>query len=281
MANFSRELDDGDWFLARVAGISTALKNMDAKTVKAGNGEAGSTHTPGTEILVAGAGMGIAGEWTLDGNILTGPGAHIQHGGKAAGDYLRLGAGHPLRVRTIDQTVLPSAPDGYLYAFSPGDNVFAVNSRYPGVRQLIRIEPHDGSTLDTVQLQFAIRFTHTSFPTLPKFRVIRTDSSGNAEPLHTARSAPFYGDDGFIPIASPANVTAYNNGGNRQLSNIFSTNQNSLVDISKYAYWVDFIEETGPSGVAFTPNVDFVGGSGTELFNIRMFCSGINHLGPQ
>jgi hypothetical protein len=225
--------------------------------------------------------MGIAGVWTLDGNILTSPGAHIQHGAKVAGDYLRLGAGHPLQARTIDQTVLPSAADGYLYTYSPADNVFAVNSRYPGVRQMIRLEPHDGSVLETVQLQFAIRSSHASLPTMPKFRVVRTDSSGNVESLHTARSAPFYGDDGFAPIASPANAAAYYNGGNRQLSHTFSSDQNYRVDISKYAYWVDFIEETGPSAVAFTPNVDFVGGAGTEIFNIRMYCSDISHLGPQ
>lgn len=279
MTAFTRELTDEEWYTARAAAMSTVLRNIDAKTVKAANGTAGSNHAPAAAVIIGGAGMTCAGEWRFAGAATTSASKHVTLGGLATDDYIRLAAGHPGESRTMDQGVLPVVPSGYLYLFTPSANNFSLVTRYPGVRNLIPLQPHNRSTLATLRLRFHMRcVTHARLPVLPKFRVIRVDKSGNVEALHTARSGS-YRDEGFLDLVNPANVAAYEAAAAIQWSDTYTTDQNNVVDTSLYAYFVDFIEESGPD--AFTPNVNLVNGAGTNIRRVEMVCNAITLLAPQ
>jgi hypothetical protein len=279
MTAFIREFPDTDWYTCRVGGISTALRNMDAKTVKAMNGTAGSSHAPAAPIVIGGSGMVAAGLWAFSGVCTTGPGAHIVHGAGHAADYLRLGSGHPGVSRSMTIPCLPCVPDSYLGTYATAENNFSFNTRYPGGRNLIPLTPHDKSTLATARLLFKVRFAHAGLPEFPKFRIIRVDQSGNVEALHTSRSGS-YKDEGFLDLpASVANVAAYEAGVAWQWSNTYTTDQNNVVDLAKYAYFIDFVEEDGAR--AFAPNVGLSAGAGTQVLRGEMTCSSISNLGPQ
>ena len=279
MTAFVRELADTDWYTCRVTGVVDALKGMDAKTVKAMNGTAGSSHAPAAAIVIGGSGMVAAGLWEFSGVCTTGPGKHIEHGAGHAADYLRLGASHPGISRSMSIPCLPCVPDTYLGAYATSENNFSFNTRYPGGRSLIPLTPHDKSTLATARLLFKVRYAHAGLPEFPKFRIIRVDQSGNVEALHTSRSGS-YKDEGFLDLpASVANVAAYEAGVAWQWSNTYTTDQNNVVDLALYSYYIDFVEEDGAR--AFVPRVDFTPGAGTQVLRGEMTCSSIAHMGPQ
>jgi len=278
MVAFLRELTDTDWHPLRVTGVVTALKNMDAKTVKAANGAAGSTHAPVAQITIGGSGVVIAGTWNLSGAIVTSAGKRIQHGGGSANDYLRLGAGHPVTSRSLTTPASPSAPDGFLYAYASAGNNFATTSRFRGTRVMFPLSPHDRSTLESARMRFSIRSSHANLPSMPKFRIVRVDMNGNAVALHTSRSGN-YKDDGFLDISTATTGATYYAAGAEQWSPTYSTNQNNVVDLSKYAYFADFVEESGDN--AFTPNVTLANGAGTLVYRFEMTCSGISTMAPQ
>lgn len=279
MSAFIREFPDAEWYTCRIAGISAALRNIDAKTVKAANGTAGSSHAPVAQIVVGGSGMVCAGPWVFSGAVTTAANKHIRHEGLASTDYIRLGSGHSGISRSMTIPFLPCIPDTYLGSYATSSNNFSFSTRYPGGRSLIPIVPHDKSVLATARIQFKIPIVHAGLPEFPKFRVIRVDTSGNVEALHTSRSGS-YKDEGFLDLpASVANVAAYEAANAWQWSNTYTTDQNNVVDLSKYAYFIDFFEEAGAR--AFTPRVDFVPGAGTQMLRGEMTCSSIASLSPQ
>lgn len=280
MVAFSRELDDLQWYACRKPGISTALRNMDAKTVKAGNGAAGSTHmVAGSQIVIGGQGMVCAGLWSFDGEILTAANKHITHDGTSTADYIRLRPGHPGASRSMTIQVLPTIPDGYQYSYATPANNFSQVSRFPGTRILFELQPHNGSTLTSLRLMFKTTYSHTNLPNAPKFRVVRVDRSGNVQALHTARSGN-YKDDGYRDL--PSNFTSvanYEAAGAFQWGNAFVPDQYNVIDVASYAYFVDFVEESGAN--AFVPDVTLNPGRGTVILRGEMTCASISHMGPQ
>lgn len=280
MAAFTRELPDSGWYTCRIPGIAAALRNMDEKTTLAANGAAGSTHAPAAKIFVDGAGMVCAGLWLMAGDFVreSSPAA-LRHGAGHANDYVRLLVGHPGASRSLATSMQPIVSEIYLGEYTTSDNNLSVNARYPGVRAMFPIVPHDRSTITSLRLRFKVTSAHANLPALPRFRLVRVDEAGNVEPLHTPRSGA-YRDDGFLDL--PTNATTASNyvaGNAFQWSNLYETDRLNVVDLSRYAYFVDFIEESGPQ--AFTPNVNLTTGAGTQLVRGDMSCTLITSLAPQ
>lgn len=174
---------------------------------------------------------------------------------------------------------LPVIPKTYQFAYASGANNFGQIARFPGTRSLIPITPHDRSTITGLRLRFRTTFSHVGLPNFPKFRIVRVSKTGVVQAMHTARSGA-YKDDGFLDLpTSVANVAAYQNSGNHQWSSLYEPNQFNVVDVSSYAYFVDFIEESGV--YAFTPNVTLNPGAGTEILRGEMTCASILNLAPQ
>jgi len=273
LTSFSREFPDVDWYTCRIPGIATALRNIDRKTVLAANGDEGSSHTAGpSAIFIGGAGMVAAGPWTLDGSILTSAGSHIRHGAGHVNDYIRLVSGHAGSDRTVRHRVHPTAPEAFGYAVPALSNATAIQTRFQGGRMLIPFFPHDRSNLAEVMLTFSVSTTgRTAFPNFAKFRVVRVDTSGIVQALHTARNG-LYRDDGFLDVpASIANIAAFENGGATQSSNVYETNIYSFVELDKYAYFVDFIEESSAAatGASFATAVGTDYGTVIRALRVR------------
>lgn len=286
MVAFLRELPDTDWHPLRVTGVATALKNMDAKTVKAANGAAGSTHAPVGQVIIGGAGLTLMGFTTYAGTITTGPNHHIRHAGNTRSDYIQLFTSHPGRTRTIVGGVTDAMSETYGDAYVPIYNGRAsVTSRFPETRTMIPLRPHDGSTISSVTIGFKIRTEHDALPKLPRFRVIRTNMDGRAEPLHSAGGV--YNVDSYLNISAATTDVAYYDSGNYQTSQTYSPDQNNVVDLSKYAYFVDFVEElpasiNGPSGASpIVVNVDTADGTLTQILRTTMVCTNILTMAPQ
>ena len=283
MTSFTREFPDTDWYLCRIPGIATALRNIDRKTVLAANGDGGSSHTVGpSAVFIGGAGMACAGPWTLDGSVVTGAGAHIRLGSGHVNDYIRLRTGHSGADRTTRIRVNPTAPEAFGYAVPPLSNATAIQARYQGGRLLIPFFPHDRSTLAEIMLTFSVSTTgRTSFPNFAKFRVVRVDMNGIVQALHTSRDGT-YRDDGFLDVpADTSSIAAFENGGATQSSNVYVPNQYAFVEIDKYAYFVDFIEESSAAltGASFATAIGT--SYGTAIRAVRMRCNQITNLRHQ
>jgi hypothetical protein len=114
------------------------------------------------------------------------------------------------------------------------------------VRLWVPIRCHDGATLTTITLNFRIGFPHANLPpTMPTARVVRM-SNANAESLEmlTSVAAGATGPDGYVPVAKPGSVAAWT--GPQSLT--ITCDQNNVIDISQYAYFVEIVEETGLTG---------------------------------
>lgn len=278
MPNFTRELPDEDWYVGRRPGVSTALRNMDEKSTKAANGHGGSTHAPTATITVIGKGFGCAGLWTFEGAFTTGAGLYIEHGAGHAADFLRLDVvNHPGRNREQFVRPLPCAVDTVGGTLGTANDPTHATTRFPGAQVLFPIDPHDGSRFRSCRLRFRIPQTvRTSVPNVPKFRVIRVDMDGNVEALHTSRSGNYL-DGGYLPVPQVYDTEiTYVDGGLAQDSQIYDANQNDVVDRSKYAYFVDFVEESGAG--TFSPNVTLAGGNGTVVQSITTFVDTIRDM---
>lgn len=280
MPNFTRELADEAWYIGRRPGVSGAVRNMDEKSTMAANGHGGSTHAPTAPITVIGKGFGCAGVWTFEGAFTTGAGLYIEHGAQHAGDFLRLDVvNHPGRNRQQFARPMPCVVDSVGGTLATDNDPTHVTTRFPGAQVLFPIEPHDGSTFQSCRLSFRIPQTVRSpsnVPNVPKFRVVRVDMNGNVEALHTARSGAYL-DDGYLPVPVLYETLAdYHNGGASQLSAIYDADQNDLIDRSKYAYFVDFVEESG-SG-QFVPDVTLSAGNGTVVQSIEVYVDTIRDM---
>jgi hypothetical protein len=281
MTAFTRELDDLQWYPCRKPGISTALRNMDAKTVKAGNGAAGSTHTvAGLPITIAGAqGMVCAGLWSFDGEVRTGAGSHVRHDGLNVADYITLRTGtHSGTSRTLRFKPVYNAPLQWLDSFpSINNSAFAV-LREPGSRILLPFDPHDGSTITSVTLTYNLGTTgRATLPSVPKFRVIRVGKDGVAQALHTPRNGNYL-DDGYRYVPpDTSSIAAYENAGAAQASNSYVPDQYSVVDRSLYAYFVDFVEESGTG--SFSPDISNAPSTNIRVINVT--CAQISTMRPQ
>lgn len=274
MAHLLRAQPDAVWVRGYVT-VGADLRTIDQNTFVAINGDAGGTWTPAGTLTIGGAGMVAAVPWTATGAGVTVLAPTFNKG--TADDYFGLANGHAGRSQTLPQVLFDcysSQPEWVQLALGDANFVQGLLTTTPGVRFLSPIRVFNGGTLQTITLRFVVGAAHAYLPTtLPQMRIIAIDANGNVLPLASvATGADAFG---FRPVASPATGAAWYNSGLTQLFT-YTCDQNNVLDISKYSYFVEIIEESGTNAFAANANAGNLFVSVTSLIDTITLFDGRN-----
>lgn len=243
MAHFTRTLSDGTWINGYTP-TGANLDSLDGKTVKAINGDGGGSWSPATPIAIGGAGVKMVGA-TLGmnaGNVLPAAGKKIRFGNS---DYFKKSYAVSHMVALSDAIHQQDYRGQWRISTLLTDS--GLQSMQAGVKLRQQIRVHDGAALYLARFYYRIYATHVSIPSqLPQFRVFRVGMTGVEEPMGSGAGI---GPAGWVTLTTPANVTAYNagagGGGSAVQSFDYTVNANNVIDVSKYRYYVEIIEESG------------------------------------
>lgn len=267
MTEFARTHDDPTWTTGNYVTVETDWEDLDSKVFRSVNGDRGGTWRPSSPIA-------------LTGNMkVTGP-ALIAWGGSLAitsgelrietfsGTFVNwpvFESGHPLRSRSILQSFLPSLSsrqDEWLVDVASASIVsiaLAVQgtsglsiSNPPPIRLALRV--HDQATLARATFTFRVPPGRADAPTaMPRFRVVRVDSSGRVEPLaSTAAGADAAG--WMSPPQASSAAEWYADGAAQTF--VYPCDTNNLIDRA-HTYYAEVVEEGGPTSPV--PQTDFDG----------------------
>lgn len=244
MAHNARIRPDSKWVTGPpLAG--SEITTVDVNLTKAINGDGGGTYTPSAQIVIGGAaGLRLCTAT----HQLSGAGAIIQTSLSQEqfveygdDDYALLDSGHAGASRHLGAAGGEAVSIfNWLLGFSPPA------SRAPSAREWLALAVHDGATLASVTIGFVVSVHADPPEVLPTFRPLAIDRAGTIYPLATATPG------GVVPFSpNPATGVAWHNGGNAQTFTITcdspGANPRVVVDRSKYAYFVEVIDESGIS----------------------------------
>lgn len=277
MAHLNRIWTDSILVRGYITGVE--LRDLDVNTYKAVDGDGGSW-TPSSPIEIGGAGMVAAGRgWIMFGAgavATTGVGAPIEFDKGYADDYFGFGDANTMRtpscVTELGHPVVnsPYSFNGFNISNTPRWNTvksYFAYVRIPSnsatdtpIQFVCPINVYNGAYIDTATLRFTVGYVHSNVPqNLPKIRIIAVDEEGNILVLRNADSTT--DPDGYQPIGAPVSGSAWYNSGAEQTFN-YVCNVSHKIDVSKYSYYVDVIEENG--------NDVFIAGSGNTYHSLSI-----------
>lgn len=265
MAHFVRTQADGTWVNGYVP-VRSDFESLDLKQFLSINGDRGGTWSPQSNIVFGGSGLVVTGPL-----VVFGSSGRLNSAVNLFGDFPLLGATHKGRTRTIVQSLsdaqhgvdpvpagatLDTLPNlllrnGHSVQFACTDVTDQQNlqgpvttaSHYsPSLVQEIRVV--DGSTLSQVEFRFRVATPRKSPPgATPRFRVFRVKFGDGS--IDVLQSVVLGADDsGYASPALPSSGAAWYAGGQAQ-GFVYKCDQNNIVDRSRYAYYVEIIEESG------------------------------------
>jgi hypothetical protein len=106
---------------------------------------------------------------------------------------------------------------------------------------------HDGATLNSVTIDFAVTLAHPSIASmvLPKANVARTTLGAG----QSATNGVSLSSGGAVTLPTPGSAAAYVNS-NLSQSLVFTCDQNNVIDKSQYKYTLIMADENGTNSVA-------------------------------
>jgi hypothetical protein len=218
--------------------VATGLALTVAGALTIGVAGAVKAHTSGavTADVSAGVTASAAG----------GVSSSVDGGIEFAGGSTDFGKLSPARAKTYSFPIRltnPNAIDGTSWAV-PGN---FLEGKAQSVFAIFPLEnPHDGATLDSVTVTFAVTGTHSAVPAnLPAITVQR---------FHLAPgSSYFLGEDLSVTSSqgppTPASGSAWDNSHLTQ-SFTYTCDQNNVIDNASYVYVISLIDEHGTDSVA-------------------------------
>lgn len=248
MARFNRIISDT--VLARgVVLVGSQLDDLDQNTFAAINGDAGGLWEPTALINIGGAGMMATGPWEVE--VTGARTSDFEFGEGGALDAFQMPVGHP--GRTVDVltcftenfTVVPEDTGSLNFPWfvSTSSGGITTLATAKGVRFAVPLNVYEGGTLTDVVFEMKVLENHGPPQFLPRMRVIAHDFAGNIIKLRPASSDT--DEDGFVIWnPTPANAASWYNGGAIK-SFTYTCTQNNTIDLSKYFYYVEVIDESG------------------------------------
>jgi hypothetical protein len=247
MAHLLRAQPDATWKRGYFT-VGADLRSIDQNTFVAVNGDAGGTWTPAATLAINGAGVIVAGPWTVSGTQMSVSAPTFGKG--TYDDVFGLASTHPGRTQTLVQGLVEcysSQPEWVVFYPGPNNFIQGLLTTTPGVRFLSPIRVFHGALLETVTLQFVVTAIHASLPTtLSQMRIVAIDANGVVLPMG---AGVLYDVGGFRAVSAATTGAAWYNGGATQ-SFVYTCSQNNVIDIGKYTYWLEIIDESGAG--AFT-----------------------------
>lgn len=248
MAHFARRYPDSTYVSGYVV-TGDDFKFWDTNITKCVNGDGGGTWNPAAAIVIGGAGMWFALAATLNFTAFTttSTGGHIEHDDD---DYIE----YPGSFRTLASPVLcgtaPRRESLYPWVMdATNDSVTSpaidgAGQTYAEVPWRFPLRVHDGATVTMVTFYMALGEAHADTPQNPvRFRVVRIDRDGNETPIGTAADA-----DGYVAFAGNYAITT---------GQTVAYACNEVIDLSKYDYRAEILDEYGANAWATTGNKFF------------------------
>lgn len=154
---------------------------------------------------------------------------------EAANDFVQFGTAHTRTVwNTFTTLLLPTDWDNTSSIPALHVNTTSTNFMYAKLDNL-----HNGATLNSITISFQVGTSHSSVPQFtPAVGIYLADLKDNS----SSELAMYSGGVYYLP--NPGSGAAYYNGGNFQQLTM-TTNQNNIIDTSKYIYWIIVADENG------------------------------------
>lgn len=264
MTAFTRTHDDATWTTGNYVTVTSDWQSLANKLASGINADRGGAWAPAAAIAFT------AGNFRVTGHTLVAFGGSILGAGagpfrvSGAGEWPRFAVGHPFRKRKILQPMLFAQHDtpgmwlplnGSLASVAITVQDASAGLSRPGILTL-PLRVHDGATLARATLSFRVLSARTKAPlALPRYRIIRTDRYGIAEPLASTAIGADAGGWITPPTSSKSSGSAwYANGAPQRL--VYGCDQNHVIDISQYTYWAEVDEEHGPEQAVAKSDID-------------------------
>lgn len=243
MAHLLRTQRDTVWKRGYIT-VGNDLKTIDQNTFVAINGDAGGTWTPSGALEIDGAGVVIAGPCVVSGASMVVAVPTFNKG--TADDAFGLGASHAGRSQTLVQGLVEcysSQPEWVAFATGDVNLVQGLITLVAGVRFLTPIRVFHGATLTSVTLKFAVIYAHGAGrpANLAQMRIVAIDALGNVLPLGAGSGI----DAGGFTAVSAATTGSAWYAGNTVQTYVYTCSQNNVIDLGKYTYWMEIIDESG------------------------------------
>ena len=230
MAHHARTRSDADWVNLRNL-LPSELRDIDQKTFLSLNGHEGGSWSPSSPIVIGGAGMECRTVFLLQGGsvlqTLAGSGNRIT---LADNDYPVLTGGHTEATRTLRTSLV----EGFttFEQWRPDNGTAGLESLFAllteGNHAIFPLRVHHNATFASCTLTFAVTVSHSTVPSMPKFRVTKCDANGTITSLKTTADA---GYSSFTP--TPASGAAWYNSGAAKTF-LYTCDANQIVDVENF-----------------------------------------------
>lgn len=241
--------------------LPSEMALLDAGIAAGINGVDGGTWAPATPIVIGVSGMRLMGPAVIarGGSVVTPSDTSTRTQPTiflADGDWPQLDPVNPLATRPVTSSLCGARgipmwtwtarrETGGIQAYSP---MFDPSDGYGQrvSRAYVRIRAHDTATIASVRVRFRVGFAHTALPTkMPSVRVVRQDEDGACSVL-TSQAAGA-DPDGFVYVPTPSSAAAWTNNLQPQ-ELVVPCDQNNVVDVGSYSYFLELVEEQGLTG---------------------------------
>lgn len=237
------------------------LSTLDGYLAACCNGDGGGGYGPSIAITIGGAGVYVLGPWGIGGAGAIAQSSPALPFTLGDSDFFVLGAGHSGASRTIYTQAAAGLPVQLATGFQSELGLrwlattigtmrtnLGSQTEIPAPLALaIPLRVHNGATITSVQLTWAVGRTHSAVPeNLPKWRVVKTNAStGQATPLNSTFSGS-YDPAGYLLMTTPASGSTYYNSGT-QYTPTYTCDADEVIDTSTFDYSLQWVDEWGPS----------------------------------
>lgn len=260
--------------------LPAELGAIESGLVSLVNGVDGGTWAPTSQVIIGGSGLHVTGPFAVtNGGALEA--TNISGFSCQDNDYPELGPTHSARSRDIAYGAMNGRgfpqqaswrarwTDGGMQSIAPSIDIS--DGKGPQTARLwVPIRCHNGATLSGVSVRFRIGFPHTQLPQkAPSARVVRVNAQGQITPLTSIAAG---GDaSGYVYASLPTAIASWT--GNQSIG--ITCDQNNVVDVSQYEYYVEFVEEQGVTGypwsIVFKQPVKLAGNLTVSSFGTTIF----------
>jgi hypothetical protein len=231
---------------------------LDARLFSSLDGGQGGTYQTNTRIL--GTGMSCLGpvEALKGGSINSAVNVAF-----SAGDGIRYATEHPGRTRQllVHAGIAAGANSLWIGSLAGARSLASVvRDTYAGTgpstgrlptarpRLTVPLRVHDGGTIRSVSVRYRLPTLRGSLPTMPlRMRVVRQDLSGTVQSLRSPATISGQSADaeGWASPTLPGSAAAWWGSGAAKTLTI-ACDQNNVVDVSAYTYFLEVDEEVFP-----------------------------------
>ncbi|MDB4945875.1 MAG: hypothetical protein JWP97_5409 [Labilithrix sp.] len=260
MSHLARVQPDATWVRGYIT-TGADLKALDQNTFVAVNGDDGGTWSPAASIYIGGAGLVLAGPSILSNSptgiasvTLDGVTSFLTFGRGTADDVFGYAGEQAYTLPTPILEHFAQFSDAVVAQLPYPNGPAGVRALAPGARFLVPLRVYNGGRFQSLTFYWTVGETHTNVPNqVPAIRVIAVDVNGNVTPLR-APDGTTTDVNGWLAISTASTGALYAASLANQQA-LYLCTVDHVVDLSKYSYFVEVLEESGSGAWTTTGNI--------------------------